>query len=477
MVELNVSIEKQAKLRKTHFPRDMAMQHFDNFYAKVYPYNWQSSRIALLSPHKYCAVVNNFGDEETTATELETLGTIDIGKYYKRHHKKHHRYLRRMEILKEKREKKIKAMAEEMGVDPSTIDPETVVVSDVSDSELKGLSSTGSEAEDFIEMFDTELEQKEGKSKFVNAASTNINLNDFMPATEMKYQEQVITDRGYFDFYQSEVDIPIDIIKQDTLEFPEQLKAYTYRRRDLSTFPQPSTTRGTNILNYYLMDGASLLPVLALGIQPNDVVADFCSAPGGKALAILQTLRPSKLVCNEKSESRMARLKNVINTYVPKIPMVRRTLELQQMDAKLIDAYDTFDKILVDVPCTNDRISVLSDDNNMFKTSRVKERIELPQEQCDILINAIRCLKPGGTLVYSTCSMSPIQNDGVVHMAFKHIFEQTKIELAVADLKEAVRPLRGLYRIHRYCRYGQQILPFLPSNFGPMYFCKIIRKS
>lgn len=79
--------------------------------------------------------------------------------------------------------------------------------------------------------------------------------------------------------------------------------------------------------------------------------------------------------------------------------------------------------------------------------------------------------------MYSTCSLSPIQNDGVVHMAIKQLTDQMngRIRVSIVDMKEAFRPLRGLFRLHRDSRYGQQVMPFLPSNFGPIYFCKIIR--
>lgn len=48
------------------------------------------------------------------------------------------------------------------------------------------------------------------------------------------------------------------------------------------------------ILGYYLLNGSSLLPVLALGIEPHDTVLDMCAAPGGKSLMIWQTLYPGK---------------------------------------------------------------------------------------------------------------------------------------------------------------------------------------
>lgn len=51
-----------------------------------------------------------------------------------------------------------------------------------------------------------------------------------------------------------------------------------------------------NYLDYYLMDGGSLLPVLALDLQPDDKVLDMCAAPGGKSFLCLQTLYPSEKI-------------------------------------------------------------------------------------------------------------------------------------------------------------------------------------
>lgn len=109
-------------------------------------------------------------------------------------------------------------------------------------------------------------------------------------------------------------------------------------------------------------------------------------------MLMLQTLRPSKLVLNENSISRMARLKNVIKSYVPEMEPLRNLIEIRDNDAKTMCDYETFDKILLDVPCTNDRHSVNVDDNNYFKSSRVKERIALPKEQCDIVSILYRCI-------------------------------------------------------------------------------------
>lgn len=88
-------------------------------------------------------------------------------------------------------------------------------------------------------------------------------------------------------------------------------------------------------------------------------------------------------------------------------------------------------QILVDVPCTTDRLSVNEDDNNIFKSTRIKERLKIPEAQASILTHCLELLKPGGSLIYSTCSLSPVQNDGVVHMALSKAFSELHITATV----------------------------------------------
>lgn len=73
----------------------------------------------------------------------------------------------------------------------------------------------------------------------------------------------------------------------------------------------------------------------------------------------------------------------------------------------------------------------MEDDNNIFKPSRIKERLKLPEGQAAILLQCLQLLKPGGSLVYSTCSLSPVQNDGVVHMALSKAFTDLKITVTI----------------------------------------------
>ena len=86
-------------------------------------------------------------------------------------------------------------------------------------------------------------------------------------------------------------------------------------------------------------------------------------------------------------------------------------------------------------------------------------------------------MKVGGTVVYSTCSLAPNQNDVVVDNAVS--IAESKFGIKVVEKSLATLETRlvssGLYRFSTNCHRGHLILPFLPSNFGPMYICKLQR--
>jgi len=63
----------QSVLAKKKHPVDRALEHFDDFYKTVFGRRWPSIRLALLSPHKYCAVINNFGDSDIAVSDLQVI--------------------------------------------------------------------------------------------------------------------------------------------------------------------------------------------------------------------------------------------------------------------------------------------------------------------------------------------------------------------------------------------------------------------
>nr|XP_010309516.1 PREDICTED: 5-methylcytosine rRNA methyltransferase NSUN4 [Balearica regulorum gibbericeps] len=252
------------------------------------------------------------------------------------------------------------------------------------------------------------------------------------------------------------------------------IKCYTFPRGDITRF-RPARPDTLGLLNYYLMDAASLLPVLALNVQPDEFVLDLCAAPGGKTLALLQTGVCGHLAANDVSISRTKRLYQILHSYVPK--EIREIVSVTSCDGRDWGQLEggTFHKVLVDVPCTTDRHSVMEQENNIFHKRRTKERQMLPMLQLQLLMAGILATKPGGEVVYSTCSLSPLQNEYVIERAVEIAEIQFNISIHVEDLSHFRTLFQDTFSFFSDCRLGELVLPHLTANFGPMYFCKLRR--
>uniref|UniRef100_A0A674J5L3 5-cytosine rRNA methyltransferase NSUN4 n=2 Tax=Terrapene triunguis TaxID=2587831 RepID=A0A674J5L3_9SAUR len=254
------------------------------------------------------------------------------------------------------------------------------------------------------------------------------------------------------------------------------IKCYTFSKGDVSRFP-PARPDASGILGYYLLDAASLLPVLALNVQPGDLVLDLCAAPGGKSLALLQTGCCRHLAANDISASRSNRLRRVLCSYIPKdISSDVRVTSLDGRNWGELEG-DTYNRVLVDVPCTTDRHSVMEEDNNIFSRMRLKERQMLPMLQMRLLLAGLLAARPGGEVVYSTCSLSQLQNEYVVERAVEVAETEYNINVHVEDLSYFRRLFQDTFSFFADCKLGELVLPHLTANFGPMYFCKLRREQ
>ncbi|KAK3096778.1 hypothetical protein FSP39_003221 [Pinctada imbricata] len=180
----------------------------------------------------------------------------------------------------------------------------------------------------------------------------------------------------------------------------------------------------------------------------------------------------SELVCNDLSKSRLNRLQNTLEWYLGE----RNPSYINISNQNAVHFQDSgFDKVLVDVPCNTDRHVVAVEENNLFKPGRLHERLTLSTTQRNLLVSGIKACSPGGSVVYSTCTLSPAQNDGVVQAACEYIWKETDIDIAVVDLDFIPAICGDIFKFYKGCRYGQLVIPSLSCNFGPMYFCKIKR--
>jgi NOL1/NOP2/sun family putative RNA methylase len=156
-------------------------------------------------------------------------------------------------------------------------------------------------------------------------------------------------------------------------------------------------------------EAVSMIPAIALDAQPGDLVLDMCASPGSKTTQIAEHLNEKGIVmANEVVNSRINTL--VANTkrhgsitpiivhhdgrFIPKVPQTG------------------FDKVLVDAPCTGSATTRKNPDVwNKWLPSGGRTLHKL---QLELLTRAISLTKPGGRIVYSTCSLDPIENEAVV---------------------------------------------------------------
>ncbi len=176
---------------------------------------------------------------------------------------------------------------------------------------------------------------------------------------------------------------------------------------------------------YYAQEPTAMAPVEALDVQPGDWVLDLCAAPGGKSTQIAGKLQgKGLLVANELINSRAG----ILSTNVERMG-ISNMLVTNEFPERLADSfYEAFDKILVDAPCSGEGMfrkdaGVLND----WSPERI-ERCASKQEK--ILDSAHRLLKPGGILVYSTCTFSPEENEWIIEAFLKkYDYELEPVEL------------------------------------------------
>lgn len=160
---------------------------------------------------------------------------------------------------------------------------------------------------------------------------------------------------------------------------------------------------------YYLQEPSAMAPAGLLDALPGERVLDLCAAPGGKSGQLAGAMRgEGLLVCNEISESRA----RVLSGNLERLG-VANALVLNERPQRLERVFPGwFDKILVDAPCSGE---------GMFRREEaaVADWSELTVRMCarrqaEILDTAAVLLKPGGRLVYSTCTFSPEEDEGTV---------------------------------------------------------------
>lgn len=250
------------------------------------------------------------------------------------------------------------------------------------------------------------------KSAIIGSNDQASAMYDFIPTTTLKgVPEEFIDESDFYQRYESVNDdgAPVDIVPEKHLMFPNHLEAYgnlfsslvwhfcneyilllVFPPSLLNRFPPPGRCvhKNTSILEYNCIDLALLLPVIALNLRPGERVLDLCSGAtdGEIAMAAMQTLLPSQVLCNEHSKDKLKKITEFAKSLLDGTDFEKYARFHKQNPMELPILFtDAFDKVICHVPSTADRRAVHLDEANFFNSHNKKERLELPETQINLL--------------------------------------------------------------------------------------------
>ena len=216
---------------------------------------------------------------------------------------------------------------------------------------------------------------------------------------------------------------------------------------------------------FYVQEPSASVPAGLLGVRPGERVLDLCAAPGGKTSQLAAALRgEGLLVANEYVAARAGVLKSNLERMG-----VTNALVLNESTARVAAAFPAFfDKVLVDAPCSGEGMFRKDPDaRGEWSEGNVKQ---CAARQDEILREAWRALKPGGTLVYSTCTFNRDEDEGALERmaawAGDEIAESE--ETAVEDAWGIVCGRVGAFRTFRFYPH---------RTCGEGFFAAVARKS
>ncbi len=200
----------------------------------------------------------------------------------------------------------------------------------------------------------------------------------------------------------------------------------------------------------YSQDASAMAPVEILSPQPGDKVLDLCAAPGGKSTQIAQKMQGEGiLISNEIVPSRCKILLENIQRLGTQNAVV-----LNENPAKLEDRFEGyFDKILVDAPCSGEGMFRKDSEAAEQWTPDTNKICAARQEL--ILNSAFKMLRPGGRLVYSTCTFSPVENEYLISSVLEKNPEIKAVKIENDYLTDGIAPMNMTKRIYPHIQRGE----------------------
>jgi len=218
---------------------------------------------------------------------------------------------------------------------------------------------------------------------------------------------------------------------------------------------------------YYIQSIAPMLPALILNPNPSDIVIDMCAAPGGKATHLAQIMNnEGNLILIERNRNRIPALEiNLRRLGVSNSIIINEdAVNLSKMKLKA-------DKILLDAPCTGE--GLIRQDSSRKRSKTIKDIIKLSSIQRKLLKTGLNSLKPGGQLLYSTCSIAPEENELVLDDVLK---DNSDFAIVNIPRNYGVKGIIEVYnkKLREDIKNSQRLYPHLHDTIG--FFISLIEK-
>lgn len=212
---------------------------------------------------------------------------------------------------------------------------------------------------------------------------------------------------------------------------------------------------------YYLQEPSAMTPANLLPVNENDIILDMCAAPGGKSTELAAKLNNTGLLfSNDISASRAkALLKNI------ELFGSRNVMVINEDPARIVDIYQGFfDKILIDAPCSGE--GMFRKDNKLIKAWEKNGPEFYGEIQRSIILNGADMLKPGGYMMYSTCTFSKHEDEDTI----KFLLEQ-RPEMSVVKASDYPGFTKGFDGFDDCIRIFPHKMP------GEGHFLALLKKS
>jgi len=226
----------------------------------------------------------------------------------------------------------------------------------------------------------------------------------------------------------------------------------------------------------YVQGLSSMLGVNVLDPKPGEKILDLCASPGSKTSYIASlTDEPENIYAVENNSTRFYSMKkNLLSQGYSHVITIKSNAV--GLSTRYPQICGTFDKVLVDVPCSNEGNVRFSDEGSFkFWNPKLPKKISMLQKK--ILASGYNMLKPGGLMVYSTCTYSFEENEAVVNWALKKFSDLDMVEIKTGIKKFTL--VQGL-TLHKGDKLDERISRasrILPDKYFDGFFIALLRKQ